>query len=61
MFPPRQYHGTRLTSLEPERHFARIFAVDCFAVDGFFREPENAKQKAGMKAGLPQLTVENVQ
>jgi hypothetical protein len=47
--------------LEPERHFARIFAVDCFAVDGFFREPENAKQKAGMKAGLLQLTVENVQ
>jgi hypothetical protein len=33
------------------------------AFDGFFREPENAgqKQKAGMKAGLPQFVVESVQ
>jgi hypothetical protein len=49
--------------LEPEGfspHFWRPIA--CLLAD-FFREPENGgkKQKAGMKAGLPQFAVESAQ
>jgi hypothetical protein len=48
------------------RLFAAFLAAFLAAdglLDGFFRESENAdqKQKAGMKAGLTQLAVENDQ
>jgi hypothetical protein len=45
------------------RLFAAFLAADCLPLTDFFREPENGgeKQKAGMKAGLPQFAVESAQ
>jgi hypothetical protein len=45
--------------LEPEGFSPYFWQTYCWPWVDFFREPENAdkKQKAGMKAGLPQFAV----
>jgi mono/diheme cytochrome c family protein len=45
------------------RAFAAFLTADCLPLLDFFREPENdgQKQKAGVKAGLPQFAVECAQ
>jgi hypothetical protein len=45
------------------RLFAAFLTANCLPLAGFFREPENGgqKQKAGVKAGLPQFAVESAQ
>jgi hypothetical protein len=50
--------------LETGRLFAAFLTAGRLPFDGFFPcEPENGaqKQKAGMKAGLPQFAVESAQ
>jgi hypothetical protein len=45
------------------RPFAAFLTAECSPLMDFFRQPENQgqKQKAGMKAGLPQFAVETAQ
>jgi hypothetical protein len=45
------------------RLFAAFLPANCLPLTDFFREPENGvqKQKAGVKAGLPQFAVESAQ
>jgi hypothetical protein len=49
--------------LELEGFSPHFWQANCLPLTDFFREPENGgqKQKAGVKAGLPQFAVESAQ
>jgi hypothetical protein len=63
MFPRAAVSLYPVNKFGTGRGFATFLATDCLPLTDFFREPENGgqKQKAGIKAGLPQFTVENAQ
>jgi hypothetical protein len=63
MFPRAAVSLYPVNKFGTGRLFTAFLAANCLHLTDFFREPENdaKKQKAGMKAGLPQLAVESVQ
>jgi hypothetical protein len=63
MFPRAAVSLYPVNKFGTGRLFAVFLANGLLAFDGFFRAPENAaeKQKAGVKAGLPQFAVECAQ
>jgi hypothetical protein len=63
MFPRAAVSLYPVNKFGTGRGLRHIFGDGLLAFDGFFPRTENGgqKQKAGIKAGLPQFTVENAQ
>jgi hypothetical protein len=63
MFPRATVSPYPVNKFGTGRLFAAFLASGLLAFKGFFREPENGgqKQKAGIKAGLPQFAVVSAQ
>jgi hypothetical protein len=63
MFPRAAVSLYPVNKFGTGRPFAAFLTADCSPLTDFFRDPENRgqKQKAGVKAGLPQFAVESAQ
>jgi hypothetical protein len=63
MFPRAAVSLYPVNKFGSGRLFAAFLPADCLHLTDFFREPENGaeKQKAGLKAGLPQFAVARAQ